>query len=230
MRKLTGNLAILALIFSSIISSGAMADEMKITSEKQRLSYALGVQLGGSLKQQGITEIDAKVLARGINDILSGHKLRVSTEDMQAALSAYQKKIAEKHAASAKTAEKEGDKFRKENKKKKGVTELKNGIQYEVLKEGKGKKPKATDTVTVHYHGSLISGKVFDSSVKRGTPATFPLKNVIKGWQEIVPLMPMGSKWKVVIPPKLAYGKTGAGASIGPNETLIFEIELLEIK
>lgn len=230
MRKLTTIFAGLLIVVANTFSFNVIAADKQIKTEKQRFSYALGIQMGGNLKQQGITEIDADVMAQAIKDVISGTKPRVSKQDMQAALTAYQKKIREKRQAKSKVAATEGGEFRKANKKKKGVNELKSGIQYEVLTEGKGKKPKITDTVTVHYHGSLISGKVFDSSVKRGKPATFPLKGVIKGWQEVVPLMPMGSKWRIVIPPELAYGERGTGASIGPNETLIFEIELIAIK
>ena len=230
MRKPIYYFAALTLLTGTLSAPAAIAAEKKYTSEKERFSYAIGVQLGGSLKQQGISDLDSKALAQAIDDILKDKKPRVSTQDMQAALNAYREKIMAETKAKAKVAAAAGDKFREANKKKKGVTELKNGIQYEVLKKGDGKKPAVTDTVTVHYHGSLISGKVFDSSVKRGQPATFPLNGVIKGWQEIVPLMPVGSKWKVVIPPALAYGEKGAGGSIGPNETLIFEIELLAVK
>jgi len=222
--------AALTLFTGTLSATGVIAAEKKYTSEKERFSYAIGVQLGGSLKQQGITDIDSKALAQAIEDMVTGKKPRVSTEDMQAALNAYRQKIMAEKESQGKVALMAGEKFRSANKTKKGVTELANGIQYEVMKEGKGKKPAVTDTVTVHYQGSLISGKVFDSSVQRGQPATFPLNGVIKGWQEVVPLMPVGSKWKVVIPPNLAYGEKGAGASIGPNETLVFEIELLAIK
>ncbi len=132
-------------------------------------------------------------------------------------------------SVSASAAVAAGDAFRAKNKTRKGVITLKNGMQYEILKKGSGPKPKITDSVTVHYHGTLITGKVFDSSVTRGQPATFPVGRVIKGWQIIVPMMPIGSKWKIVIPPELAYGQRGAGALIGPGTTLIFEIELISI-
>jgi FKBP-type peptidyl-prolyl cis-trans isomerase len=207
-----------------------MAADSKFSSEKERLSYAIGVQLGGSLKQQGFTDIDATALGQAIADVLNGKELQVSMQDMQAAIQSFQQKKQAERVAQGKAAKDAGDKFRAENKKKKGVKETKSGIQYEVIKDAKGKKPKATDTVTVHYHGTMIDGKVFDSSVNRGQPATFPLNGVIKGWTEIVPMMPVGSKWRVVIPPELAYGEQGAGNTIGPNETLVFEIELISVK
>lgn len=201
----------------------------KFTTQKEKVSYAIGVQIGNNLKGQGLTDIDSKAVGQAIADILAGNKLQVSQEDMQAALAAYQQEMVKKRKAEADAAKAKGDEFRNKNKKRKGVKTTKSGIQYEILKAGKGDKPKATDKVTVHYHGTLIDGTVFDSSVKRGQPASFPLDGVIKGWQEVVQLMPVGSKWKVVIPPELAYGERGAGGTIGPNETLVFEIELLSI-
>jgi len=219
---------VFAITILSVLAFTVSAAEYK--TQKERLSYAVGVQMGSSLKQQGLTDLDPKVVGQAIADVLADAKFKVSQEDMQAAITAYQQEANAKRNAAASKQKTAGDKFRAENKKRKGVTELANGIQYEVLKDGKGAKPKKTDTVTVHYHGTLIDGTVFDSSVKRGKPATFPLNGVIKGWQEVLPLIPTGAKWKVVIPPELAYGERGAGGSIGPNETLIFEIELIEIK
>lgn len=219
-----------SILLASAVTMNAVAADSKFTTEKERLSYAIGVQIGGSLKQQGFTDIDAAALGQAIADVLNGSKPQVSVEDMQEAIKSFQKKKLAEREAQGNAAKEAGDKFRAENKKKKGVKVTKDGIQYEVLKAGNGKKPKATDTVTVHYTGKLIDGKVFDSSVERGQPATFPLDGVIKGWTEILPMMKVGSKWRVVIPPELAYGAHGAGAAIGPNETLIFEIELLGIK
>lgn len=211
------------------LAAAVNAADAKYTSEKDKFSYAVGVQMGTSLKQQNVTDINAKVIGQAIADVLSGTKLKLSQEEMQAAIAAFQQTQQAKRKEQAKATKAAGDKFRAKNKKRKGVTELPSGIQYEVIKKGKGDKPKSTDQVTVHYAGTLINGKEFDSSIKRGTPTTFPLNGVIKGWQEILALMPTGAKWKVVIPPELAYGERGAGASIGPNETLIFEIELISI-
>ena len=219
-----------SLLLACAISTNALAAGSNYKSEKERLSYAIGVQIGGSLKQQGFNEIDPAALGQAVSDVLSGAKLKVSNKDMQDAIQAFQKKKMAEHEAQAKANKEKGDKFRAKNKKKKGVKETKDGIQYEVLKQGNGKQPTAKDTVTVHYTGKLINGKVFDSSIERGHPATFPLDGVIKGWTEILPMMKVGSKWRVVIPPELAYGERGAGHVIGPNETLIFEIELLSIK
>jgi FKBP-type peptidyl-prolyl cis-trans isomerase FklB len=211
------------------LATGSFAADKKFSTQKEKFSYALGVQIGNNMRSQGITDVDPKAIGEAIADMLAGGKLQLTNEEMQAALTAYKNEMEKKQAAAASEAKAKGEKFQAENKKRKGVKVTQSGIQYEILKEGKGEKPKATDKVTVHYHGTLIDGTVFDSSVKRGEPATFPLNGVIKGWTEIVQMMPVGSKWKVVIPPNLAYGEHGAGGAIGPNETLIFEIELLSI-
>lgn len=208
----------------------AQAADKSLTTEKQKFSYAVGVNMGMSLQHEGATDIDTAALAQAIDDVLSGKELRMTQQEMEAAFEAFQRKMEAAQAEAAQKAKAAGEKYRADYKKKKGVKELPGGILYEVLKAGKGKKPAVTDTVTVHYEGSLINGEVFDSSVKRGQPATFPISGVIKGWQEVVSRMPVGSKWRVVIPPELAYGENGAGRTIGPNETLIFEIELLSIK
>jgi FKBP-type peptidyl-prolyl cis-trans isomerase FklB len=221
---------LVAIAALMLLSFSLSAAEPTYKSQKEKFSYAVGVQMGNSLKQQGIADLDPKAVGQAISDVLSGAKLKLSNEEMQAAIVAFNQEMMKKRQAEGDKNKAAGDKFRAENKKRKGVKELKNGIQYEVLKKGKGAKPKVTDTVTVHYTGTLIDGTVFDSSVKRGVPATFSLKGVIPGWKEILPMMPTGSKWKVVIPPELAYGERGAGAKIGPNATLIFEIELISIK
>ena len=227
MKKSTNQIFIMAGLFLFAANVMAAAD---YKSDKAKLSYAIGVTMANSLKQQKIDgEVDAKLIGEAIADVLGGKKLKVTPADQQAAMTGFQQKMMAKQKEAAGAKKSVGDKFRADNKKRKGVTELPNGIQYEVMKEGKGDKPKKTDKVTVHYHGTLIDGTVFDSSTKRGKPASFPLNGVIKGWQEVLPLMPIGAKWKVVIPPELAYGPRGAGGSIGPNETLIFEIELISI-
>ena len=212
----------------TLAGSGLAADK-KYTTQKEKFSYALGVQIANSMKQQGITDVDSKVVGTAIADALKGGKLQLTVQEMTDALNTYKAELEKKHAAAASEAKAKGDKFRAENKKKAGVKETASGIQYEIITEGKGDKPKPTDKVTVNYKGTLVDGKEFDSSYKRGEPATFALNGVIKGWTEILQMMPAGSKWKVVIPPNLAYGETGAGAIIGPNETLVFEIELLSI-
>jgi len=218
----------IAIAVLSVLAFTVSAGDAKYKSQKDRLSYAVGVQMGNSLKQQGL-EVDAKVVGQAIADILAGSKLKVSDSDMQAAITAYQQEMTAKQQAVVKKQKAAGAEFLAKNKKRKGVKTLASGVQYEILKAGKGAKPKKTDKVKVHYHGTLIDGSVFDSSVKRGVPAEFPVNQVIPGWTEILQLMPVGSKWKVAIPSNLAYGDRGQG-KIGPGETLLFDIDLLEIK
>jgi len=206
------------------------ADSLKTT--QQKASYAIGKDIGGNFKRQGL-DLDADALSRGLKDALSGAKSALSDEEIQAAITTFQTELQakqqEKAAKASETNKKAGEDFLAANKKKEGVTATASGLQYKVLKPGTGPKPKATDTVTAHYRGTLIDGTEFDSSYKRGEPASFPLNGVIKGWQEALPLMGVGSKWQIVIPSALAYGERGAGEDIGPNSTLIFEVELLAI-
>lgn len=223
-----------ALLLTLAVSANASAAGKKLTSDKARLSYAIGVRIGDSLKRQGLDkELDPAILNEAINDMLRGHKTRLDEKQVQAALEKFQqRKMAERESkmkSEGKVAKAEGDKFRAKFRKEKGVKVTKSGIMYKVIKQGKGKKPTANDRVTVDYVGKLPSGKVFDSSVARGKPATFPVNGVIKGWTEILQKMRVGSKWEVVIPPEMAYGPRGAGSVIRPDETLIFTIDLLKI-
>ncbi|WP_455376532.1 FKBP-type peptidyl-prolyl cis-trans isomerase [Kaarinaea lacus] len=210
-----------------ILSSAATAADLKTTKEKY--SYAIGFQIGNGLKKDNV-DVDVEALKQGVKDVLSGAKTKVSMEEMQAAVLEMQKAQQAAREVEGEKAKKAGADFLAANKKKKGVKTLKSGIQYKVIKEGKGSKPTASDSVVAHYKGTLIDGTEFDSSYKRGQPATFGVGQVIKGWQEILPLMPSGSTWQVFIPSDLAYGPRGAGPNIGPNETLVFDIELLEVK
>lgn len=194
--------------------------------EKEKLSYCLGANIGMSLQSQGLTELDAKIFTEAINDVVSNSELKINSEEINSYLQEYFGKL---QAEQQKVAVAEGEKFLKNNSSQDGVVTLDSGLQYKVLKEGSGEKPKATDTVTTHYHGTLISGEVFDSSVERSEPASFPVNGVIPGWVEALQLMPVGSKWKLFVPSHLAYGERGAGPKIGPNTTLIFEVELLSI-
>lgn len=191
------------------------------------LSYSLGVSVGLNLKEQGFSLDSVEDFAQALNDVLSGNDLAIPQEKVNAVVNEYftelQKKRFEEKVA-------EGNKFLEENKKKDGVVTLESGLQYEVITEGDGAKPLATDMVTVHYTGTLTDGTVFDSSVQRGEPATFPVNGVIPGWVEALQLMPVGSKWKLAIPYNLAYGERGAGQLIGPYSTLVFEVELLSIQ
>ncbi|RJR43936.1 MAG: FKBP-type peptidyl-prolyl cis-trans isomerase [Deltaproteobacteria bacterium] len=207
--------------------------EVAIKSEKDKVSYGIGVSVAKNFKKQGI-EVDVNLMAKGLKDEFSGAKLLVSDEEMNKALTAYQtelrKKAMEAKKTSAENNKKEGEAFLAENKKKEGVVTLPSGLQYKILKAGEGKKPKPEDMVEVHYRGTLINGTEFDSSHKAGKPIIFKVTGVIPGWTEALKLMPAGSKWQLFIPSNLAYGERGSGAVIGPNATLIFEVELLAIK
>ena len=205
-----------------------------MTTQKSKSSYALGMSIGSGLKKQGVaTAVDPATVARGLRDAMSGSKTALTEDEMKAALQQLRGDVekvqtAKAHEASA-GARKEGEAFLATNKSKDGVKTLPDGLQYKVLTEGSGPKPTATDTVTVNYRGTLINGKEFDSSYKRGQPISFPVNGVIKGWTEALQLMPVGSKWQLFIPSDLAYGDRGAGADIGPGETLIFDVELISI-
>ena len=190
------------------------------------LSYSVGVMLAQTLKQQGLQEVDAAGVASGIKDALAGNDLQIDFHEANALLKKHFEGV---HKQQKNQNMAEGKKFLEENSHREGVVSLPSGLQYEVLKAGSGPSPSATDKVTVHYQGSLINGKVFDSSIERNEPATFPVNGVIKGWVEALQLMNVGSKWKLFIPSDLAYGDRGAGADIGPYATLIFEVELLKI-
>ena len=209
----------------------ALATEGGITldTDQKRISYAIGLSTAQSIARQGV-DLDLNTFMTGVRDAIEGVPPRLTQEEFKAALTNATSSVNDKLKERAKTNLEAGLAFMLANKAKKEVVELSNGIQYKELRKGSGKRPKAEDTVVVHYEGSLIDGTVFDSSKARGEPATFPINGVIQGWQEVLPLMATGSRWQVVIPPKLAYGIQGAGAGIGPNETLVFEIELLEIK
>lgn len=196
-------------------------------TDLEKVSYCFGVNIAQNMKQQGMHELEAEFLAKGLIDFLSENSLGVPAEEVQGILQDYFQKLQEKQFA--KNIE-EGKAFLAENAKREEVTVLTSGLQYEVIKEGNGDKPKATDKVTTHYHGTLINGDVFDSSVQRGEPATFPVNGVIQGWVEALQLMPVGSKWKLYIPSELAYGANPhPGGPIEPHATLIFDIELISI-
>ena len=225
---------IIATMLSIIFVFGVcQADEKsELKDQKGKESYSLGYQFGQYIKSQGI-DIDLEIYTSGIKDALGSKEPQMSQEDIRATImglqqrqqAARQKEMKEK---SAKNLE-QGKTFLAENQKKEGVKALPSGLQYKVLAEGSGKTPKADDTVTVNYKGTLIDGTEFDSSYKRGQPATFKVNGVIKGWTEALPLMKEGSKYQLFIPPDLAYGERGAGRNIPPNSTLIFEVELISV-
>lgn len=198
-------------------------------TEKQKLSYTMGQQIGSGIQQDKL-DVETESLVLGLTHSLNGEPSLLNPSEMQAVIEAFQKEMQEKaNEVKGGNADK-GIQFLKDNLANEGVQALESGMQYIVINQGSGEKPKATDTVDVHYEGTLINGTVFDSSIKRGEPATFPVNGVIPGWQEALQLMEVGTKLKVFIPSELAYGEQGAGGAIGPNETLIFEMELLAIK
>lgn len=208
------------------------AAPLALTTDKEKQSYAMGMNLGLGLHRQGMT-LDPALVARGMKDAMSGTKTALTEDEARTVIQKLQGDVRQKMEAKAKedgaANKKSGEDFLAANKAKEGVVVLPSGLQYKILTAGTGPKPTTADTVTCNYRGTLINGKEFDSSYKRGQPASFPVSGVIKGWTEALQLMPVGSKWQLFIPPDLAYGDRGAGQDIGPGETLIFEVELLSI-
>ncbi len=196
-------------------------------TDLEKVSYCFGVNIAQNMKQQGMHELESDFLAKGLIDFLGEKNLAVPADEINGILQDYFQKLQEKQFA--KNIE-EGKVFLDKNAKREEVTVLDSGLQYEVIHEGNGEKPKATDKVTTHYHGTLLNGDVFDSSVQRGEPATFPVNGVIKGWVEALQLMQVGAKWKIYVPSDLAYGANPhPGGPIEPHATLIFDIELISI-
>ena len=216
-----------------LVGTTAMAQEMKLESHDDKQSYALGMvfgqQIAGSLSQASV-EINHEILLRALSDTITQQDTLMTQQELEAFLQAEQQKQIEEAQVIATAAKTSGDEFLAEFASKEGVMKTESGIYYIEMTAGEGAQPSVTDTVKVHYKGTLKDGTEFDSSYSRGTPAEFPVNGVIQGWQEVLPMMKTGSKWEVAIPSDLAYGERGAGANIGPNEPLVFEIELLEIK
>ena len=198
-----------------------------------KLSYALGLGIGQQLSQMGANDISAEDFAQAIKDVLEGNELKVSHREAQTIVQDYfqkqEQKLQAQRAEAGKAHKEAGEKYLAENAKKEGVITLPSGLQYQVLKEGNGKKPTAKDTVQCHYEGFLIDGTVFDSSIQRGEPATFPLQQVIAGWTEGLQLMQEGAKYRYFIPYRMGYGEGGAGNSIPPFAALIFDVELIQV-
>lgn len=192
----------------------------------KEVSYALGLSMAANFMNSGLKDINTHAFTKGLNDVLKGNTPDMSMEKAQSVINQFFAKL---QAEAVENNKKEGEAFLAKNKEKAGVVVTASGLQYEILIQGTGSKPKATDTVRCHYEGRLINGQVFDSSFKRNQPADFPVNQVIPGWVEALQLMPVGSKWRLYIPSNLAYGEHGAGELIGPNTTLIFDVELLEI-
>lgn len=208
---------------------GAVAEPAMVTVS-ERYSYAMGARLGEMLKSQGIGQIDAAAFAAAIDDVMQGRSLRLSAEEMRQAVADQQKVFAEQRVQRAEETLRAGRDFLAANARKPDIVVLPSGLQYRVLASGEGEQPTAADSVQVHYHGTKIDGSVFDSSVDRGQPAEFSLGGVIPGFREALLNMRVGDHWQVFLPSSLAYGERGAGASIGPNEALIFDLQLLAIK
>jgi FKBP-type peptidyl-prolyl cis-trans isomerase FklB len=208
------------------------AAPLVLKTDKEKQSYAMGMNLGMGLHRQGVT-LDSALVARGMRDAMSGGKTALTEDEARAALTQLRSDVNQKMQAKAQEASsanrKQGEAFLEANKSKEGVVALPDGLQYKILTPGNGPKPAASDTVTVNYRGTLLDGKEFDSSYKRGQPASFPVGGVIKGWTEALQLMPVGSKWQLFIPPDLAYGDRPPGGDIGAGDTLIFEVELISI-
>ncbi|EIK2268248.1 FKBP-type peptidyl-prolyl cis-trans isomerase [Vibrio cholerae] len=203
--------------------------EVKFETVEQKASYGIGLQMGQQLAGSGLEGLNVAAIAAGIATALVGEQPAISVDEINQALHAIHMRAEEARQEAAKVAASEGEAFLKDNALRPEVTVLESGLQYEVLVEGNGAIPTSDKSVRVHYHGQLIDGTVFDSSVSRGQPAEFPVTGVIRGWVEALQLMPVGSKWKLYIPHNLAYGERGAGAAIPPFAALVFEVELLDI-
>lgn len=226
----------LPLVVSALtLSSSALAAPKKtpdLKSEKDKVSYILGHQIGSNFKRSSV-DVNTDIFVSGLQEALAGKNSSISADEAQKIMTAFQASMQTKMEAKNKEAgaknQKEGKAFLAENGKKPGVVTLPSGLQYKVIKAGAGASPKADDTVTTHYKGTLLNGTEFDSSYKRGEPATFPVSGVIKGWTEALQLMNPGAKWQLFIPSELAYGARGAGNDIGPDSALVFEVELISV-
>jgi FKBP-type peptidyl-prolyl cis-trans isomerase FklB len=227
MRQLLRYIAVLTLL---LVAPADAQESPALTTESDKLNYALGARIGRDLRDRSLFEVNPELLFKGIRDALAGGQMQMSEQEIYAAINAFRQKAA---LAAQERAEKNRQReaeFLASNKNQEGVVALKSGLQYKILKAGDGPKPTPGDTVVVHYRGTLLDGTEFDSSYARNQPATFPLRKVIKGWREALPLMTAGSKWRLFVPSRLAYGARGNGHTIGPNATLIFEVELIEVK
>ena len=221
-----GSLLVTGCTETESTESNISEASVKLETKLDSVCYGLGVDIADNLKGQGLGDLNVEAMAKGLRDILNDSELVISKEEVGPLLNEY---MGQMQAEKAKEAAKEGEEFLAINATKKGVVTLESGMQYEVLTSGSGATPGLNDKVTTHYTGTLIDGTVFDSSVERGQPASFPVSGVIKGWTEALQLMKEGDKWKLYIPYDLAYGERGAGANIGPYAALIFEIELISV-
>ena len=227
------NILMVGIGLTFLFGASVAAEAPKLGDEKQKLGYSVGYQVGGDFRRQGL-EIDPELVVRGVLDAQAGAEPQMTPGEMRETLTELKQQAA---AAATQQREEqavknraEGEAFLAENAKREGVSTLPSGLQYQVLSKGEGDPPGATDTVTVHYRGTLIDGTEFDSSYGRGEPATFPLDRVIPGWTEGLQLMRPGAKYRLFVPPELAYGERGGSSKIGPNSTLVFEVELLSVQ
>jgi FKBP-type peptidyl-prolyl cis-trans isomerase FklB len=228
MKRFTILLGLVSLASTVLAQEKAPAQgQTQLKDQKDKVSYSIGLDIGFNFQKQHV-DVNPDALAAGIKDALAG-KPQLSEQQVKETMTAFEKDMQEKQAAKGKEAAAAGEKFLADNKTKPGVKTTASGLQYKVLKEGNGATPKETDTVKVNYRGTLVDGTEFDSSYKRGEPATFPVNRVIKGWTEALQLMKVGSKYQLFIPATLAYGERGAGAQIPGNAALIFEVELLDV-
>ncbi len=217
------------VLITAFASFASIAEEDFLKSDKQKFSYGIGLQIGQSLARQGV-EIDVEAFAQAVFDAQNGLSPRIAPEELNKVMQKQQEQLQSKQKNASTDNLKAGKDFLAENMKKDGVKQTSSGLQYKILKEGSGTKPESSGAVVVHYTGKLLDGREFDSSHRRGEPATLPLSGVIKGWQEALPMMREGAKWQLYIPSDLAYGERGAGGVIGPNQTLMFDIELIKVK
>ncbi|HWR88056.1 MAG TPA: FKBP-type peptidyl-prolyl cis-trans isomerase [Acidiferrobacterales bacterium] len=223
MRKFAS--VVCAVALTGVTMSGTASEKVELRTDQEKNGYSVGYDIGRSLQRQ-LADVDAESMARGLKDAMGGVAPALPDQEIQQRFATVRQESAKKIVEKNK---KDGEAFLAKNKGEKGVKTTASGLQYRVITAGKGKQPTAEDTVTVNYRGTLIDGTEFDSSYKRNQPATFPVKGVIPGWTEALPLMKEGSKWMLYIPANLAYGERGAGNMIGPNSTLVFEVELLSI-
>jgi len=211
----------------------AAQDASELNTQKEKFSYALGMQMGAGFRKQ-VLDLDLATFAKGLAESFNGDKTMLTEDEMRTVLADAQEEYRKKQAAlreeKAEATLKDGEKFLAENKNKEGVVALPSGLQYKILKQGNGDKPEIDEKVVCNYRGTLLDGTEFDSSAKHNGPATFPVRGVIKGWREALLMMPAGSKWQLFVPPRLAYGQNGSGQMVPPNATLIFEVELLSVK
>jgi FKBP-type peptidyl-prolyl cis-trans isomerase FklB len=218
------------LIAVVLATSADAQDPSPLKTENDELNYALGARIGRDLRDRSVLEVKPELLLKGISDALSGGEMLMTDHEIYATINSYRQKLVLAEQQRAEENRRKEAEFLASNKKQEGVVTLKSGLQYKILKPGDGPKPRSGDMVVVHYRGTLLDGTEFDNSYARRQPAIFPLKRVIKGWREALPLMTAGSKWRLFVPSRLAYGARGNGHTIGPNVTLIFEVELIDVK